>query len=112
MRPLLLERLLDARTEAERALDFVNQHDAQFILESWAYARALERSCEIVGEALRAASESEPMVVAECPDIPWIEAIALRTRLAHGHDSVSTSQLIATVREHFPRLIAATNGTL
>jgi len=104
MNERLLKRLADVREEAQFAVDLVNRHGAESSSDP-TLRRALERACEIVGEALRALVAHDPEIAVEYPDLPWREAIGLRTKLAHGYDSLNPGQLIAIVEDHFPDLI-------
>lgn len=100
----LLKQLADARDEARFALDLVSRHGAAVTSDPTG-RRALERACEIAGEALRQLVEYDPEIATEYPDLPWREAIGLRTKLAHGYDSLNPGQLVGTVENHFPDLI-------
>lgn len=100
----LLKQLADAREEALFALGLVDRHGA-FVTSDPTARRALERACEIAGEALRQLVEHDPEIATEYPELPWREAIGLRTKLAHGYDSLNPGQLVSTVQDHFPDLI-------
>lgn len=106
MRAQIRKRLSDALNEARFAHELVTGRDADAIAHDPVARRALERACEIVGEALRAAIESEPGIVADYPDIPWKKAIGLRTRLAHAYDRVDIAFLTDAAKNAFPDLIA------
>lgn len=106
MRTQIRKRLSDALTEARFAHELVTGRSADAISGDPVARRALERACEIVGEALRAAIESEPGIVADHPDIPWKKAIGLRTRLAHAYDRVDIGFLIDAAKTSFPELVA------
>ena len=100
----LLKQLADAREESLFAMELVKRHGAAVTSDPTA-RRALERACEVAGEALRQLVEHDPEIAREYPDLPWREAIGLRTKLAHGYDSLNPGQLVATVESHFPDLI-------
>jgi uncharacterized protein with HEPN domain len=104
--------LSDALAEARFARDLVSERGAETVANDPVARRALERACEIVGEALRAAIESEPGVVADYPGIPWKKAIGLRTRLAHAYDRVDIAFLIDAAKTAFPELIEKLENAL
>lgn len=106
MRAQIRKRLSDALNEARFAHLLVAERGVEAVAADPVARRALERACEIVGEALRAAIESEPAVVADYPGIPWKKAIGLRTRLAHAYDRVDIAFLTDAARTAFPDLIA------
>ncbi|MGJ3232045.1 MAG: HepT-like ribonuclease domain-containing protein [Oceanicaulis sp.] len=111
MNERLRARLVDVCEEARFSLDLVSRHGAQ-IETDVVLRKALERSCEIAGEALRAMVEHDPEIPVEYPKLPWREAIGLRTKLAHGYGSITPTRLIAVVEREFPVLLEEAEAIL
>jgi len=65
---------------------------------------AVERQAEIIGEALRQASDLEPSLADEIPELRRI--IAFRNRLAHGYADVSAEIVWGIAGEDVPKLLA------
>ena len=111
MNERLRQRLEDVRDEAHFALDLVVRH-GEAVPHDLIFRKALERACELAGEALRAMVVHDPEIANAYPDLPWREAIGLRTKLAHGYSSIDPVQLVGTVRAHFPDLIRQVDAIL
>lgn len=104
MNERLRARMVDVRDEARFALGLVAER-GEDIAHDVILRKALERSCEIAGEALRAMVEHDPEIPLEYPSLPWREAIGLRTKLAHGYDSITPERLVMIVTQEFPDLL-------
>ncbi|GAC1475186.1 MAG: DUF86 domain-containing protein [Isosphaeraceae bacterium] len=63
---------------------------------------ALVRALEIIGEAAARLTEENR---AAHPEIPWINIIGMRNRLAHGYFDVDLDIVWRTVSVSLPRLI-------
>ena len=111
MNERLRARMVDVCAEARFALDLVAERGDE-ILANAILRKALERSCEIAGEALRAMVEHDPEVPLEYPDLPWREAIGLRTRLAHAYTSITPERLVMIVKQEFPELLRQAEAIL
>ena len=66
--------------------------------------RAVERSFEIVGEAMRRLRDSEPELLRILSDSARI--IGFRNVLIHGYDSIENRVVWIAIREDLPILIA------
>lgn len=71
---------------------------------------ALERQCEMVGEALNRALQAAPVLTARIPDAP--EIIGFRNVLAHGYDEVVDRLVFRSARESLPGLLERVRGIL
>ena len=111
MNPKSPQRLRDARDHVRLSLEALEHFgDA---LEHDAFASlALQRSVDVMGEALPVISETDPQTVQNHPEIPWKPAIRLRTRLAHGYSNIEMDFLSETVRAEFPDLLDKLNAAL
>ncbi len=104
MKPKTLQRLRDARDNARLSLEAL-AYFGDALEQNVFSSLALQRSVEITGEAMRAISENDPELVKQHPEIPWKQAIRLRTRLAHGYSNIEIDFLTETVRAEFPSLL-------
>ncbi|MEQ8404604.1 MAG: DUF86 domain-containing protein [Oceanicaulis sp.] len=111
MNERLRARLVDVCDEARFSLDLVSRHGER-IETDVVLRKALKRSCEIAGEALRAMVAHDPEIPAEFPSLPWREAIGLRMKLAHGYDSITPRRLIEVVEREFPSLLEQAEAIL
>jgi uncharacterized protein with HEPN domain len=62
-----------------------------------------------VGEAVKAI---DPALLADEPDIPWIDVAGMRNHLAHRYFDTAHSVVLATVTEDLPPLVAAVKRLL
>lgn len=67
--------------------------------------RAVERSFEIIGEALARLSREFPAVAAQIPEHRRV--IDFRNLLAHGYDIVDPRVVFALARSRLPALVQA-----
>ncbi|MGE4557663.1 MAG: DUF86 domain-containing protein [Desulfovibrionaceae bacterium] len=97
--PALLD---DIRSNAERALRFVEGMDwEQYAMdERGQYATA--RCLEIIGEA---ASHIPRDYQAQHPTIPWPAIIGMRNRLIHGYAGVDVLLCWNTIQNDLPHLL-------
>lgn len=63
----------------------------------------LERTLELVGEAARRV----PAPVATEIDVPWVDIIGLRHKVAHGYDALDHATLLRIAQEDVPSMVAA-----
>lgn len=63
---------------------------------------AVERQFEIVGEALKLATQEKENLELEIPEV-W-KIIGLRNKIAHGYDSIDDEALWDITQEHLPQL--------
>lgn len=104
MNERLRARMADVCEEARFALELIADHGDE-IIRNVILRKALERSCEIAGEALRAMVEHDPEIPLEYPNLPWREAIGLLTKLAHVYASITPERLVMIVKQDFPELL-------
>ena len=62
-----------------------------------------------VGEA---ANRVSPEFRAAHPEIPWVDVIGMRNRLAHGYDQISRELLHDTVALYLPKLVGQLDAML
>jgi uncharacterized protein with HEPN domain len=97
--------LADMLHYSETAVRLVAGMTAEEVAADERTRLALERACEIIGEA---ASKVPPEVRARYPDVPWKDMAGARNRLAHGYletDSDIIYRVGAVVLPEFlPRL--------
>jgi uncharacterized protein with HEPN domain len=62
-----------------------------------------------VGEAVKAI---DPALLADEPDIPWVDVAGMRNHLAHRYFDTAHSVVLATVTEDLPPLVAAVKRLL
>ena len=111
MKPRTLKRLKDARTYAGHSLSALDRFGPS-LAEDVHASLSLQPSVEVTGEALRAILETDAEFAAQWFDLPWKEAVRLRTRLAHGYSNIETDFLMETVRDEFPSLDAKPDAIL
>ena len=78
--------------------------ESQFV-ENLRTQRAIERSFEIVGEALARLARDFPEVAARIPEHRRV--IDFRNVLAHGYDGVDPRLVFGLARTRLPALLAA-----
>lgn len=97
--PLVLcEDILAALTTLHQAI----QGDPGLLERDPVCRAAVERSFEIIGEAIHRWERADPRGVARITDFRLI--IGLRNLIAHGYDSVDPLALMDIIRQHLPRL--------
>ena len=79
--------LEDIRLECEDILAFTRGRSLQEFAEDRMMRKAVERSFEVIGEALRRLTNAHPEVAGRISDHPHI--IAFRNVLAHHYDAVA-----------------------
>ena len=85
----LIERVTDAGRRHFGSLDLIER-------------RAVERSCEIIGETLSRLERYDPEAAARIMRLRDI--IGFRDQIAHGYDKVDVDMVDRMIREHLPRL--------
>lgn len=88
---------------AREAVATLGDRDAESLGANRILLLALTRLVEVVGEA---AARVPPEARSEYAQVPWREAADTRNLLIHGYDIVRHDILHATIRVHFPPLIA------
>lgn len=96
--------LLDMLLAARDAMRFVSGLSQRQFAESRLHQNAVIKAIEIVGEAAGRVSDETR---ASHPEIPWVEIVGMRNRLAHGYFEIDLVKVWDTVHQDLPRLIAA-----
>ncbi|MBY0335961.1 MAG: DUF86 domain-containing protein [Acetobacteraceae bacterium] len=94
--------LWDAWRATEAVGDFVQGRSREEYLTDRMLRSAVERQCEIIGEALNRLSKSDPAIAARLPDLR--QAVAFRNLLIHGYATVDDAVVWRTATEDLPRL--------
>ena len=94
--------LWDAREAAAALASFIAGRSREDYLADRLLRSAVERQCEIVGEALNRLSRSAPHLAARTPDLA--RAVAFRNLLIHGYATVDDATVWRTVTEDMPVL--------
>jgi uncharacterized protein with HEPN domain len=95
--------LWDARHAAEKIARFTAGCTFDDYLDNEMMRAAVERSFEIIGEALGGLRRASPVIAAQIPDIDRI--VAFRNVLIHGYASVDDRLVWDTVEGELPRLL-------
>jgi uncharacterized protein with HEPN domain len=96
--------LWDARDAADAIATFIKGRTLAEYLSDRLLRSAVERQCEIVGEALNRPSRHAPELAALIPALP--RAVAFRNLLIHGYATVDDATVWRTVIEDMPLLAA------
>ncbi|MGE0184442.1 MAG: DUF86 domain-containing protein [Hyphomonadaceae bacterium] len=88
---------------ARDAVEFLADRDSAALETERMRRSAVIREAEVVGEA---ASKVAPDQRKFFPSIPWREASTFRNLLIHGYREIRTADLVDTIRNDFPPLIA------
>jgi uncharacterized protein with HEPN domain len=97
--------LWDAREAALAIADFIEGRSMEDYLADRMLRSAVERQCEIIGEALSQLRALAPDIAASIPDLR--RAVAFRNLLIHGYAAVDDRVVWRTITEDLPRLAAA-----
>lgn len=99
------QRLSDILAAADAIADHLQRGD----LDDGLVFDAVRVRLIEVGEAVKAVDAE---LLAEEPDIPWIDVAGMRDQLAHRYFDAAHSIVRATVTEDLPPLVAAVNRLL
>ena len=102
MRTKALKRLFDAFTAIESIEHFIANCTLDHYLENELIQSAVERKFEIIGEALKRASEDDPSVLNAIPDLRRI--VGTRNRIIHAYDAVDQLILWDAIHNDLPSL--------
>ncbi len=94
--------LRDMRHFARKAIGMFDTGSADALESDTAVHFALRYLVMAVGEA---ANRVSPEFRAGHPEIPWVDVIGMRNRLAHGYDQISREILHDTVALYLPKLV-------
>jgi uncharacterized protein with HEPN domain len=92
---------------AEKAIHYSHGRIRQDLDDDKLLRLALTKLVEIVGEAVKQASESTRSAN---PSVPWAAAARMRDRLVHHYFDIDLDVLRATVAHDLPELLAALPG--
>lgn len=99
------QRLADVLAAADAIADHLQRGDLD---DGLVFDAVRVRLIEI-GEAVKAVDTE---LLAEEPDVPWIDVAGMRDQLAHRYFDTAHSIVRATVTEDLPPLVAAVNRLL
>ncbi len=85
-----------------RAVELARTKTRADLDDDWITTFALEKSLEVLGEAVRRLSED---VRGQHPGIPWARIIGLRNELIHGYDKIDLDRLWTILRVDLPDLL-------
>jgi uncharacterized protein with HEPN domain len=102
--------LEDIRDAGRFVLDDSAGETFESYLENRRLRQSVERSFEIIGEAMRRLSDEDPEVAARIPARRRI--IAFRNVLIHGYDLLDYEEIWRILRDSLPILIAEVESLL
>lgn len=102
--------LWDACDAAEAIASFIAGRTMEAYRADRMLRSAVERQCEILGEALNRLARDAPDLVARIPG--HRQAIAFRHRLAHGYATLDDGIVWRVAAEEVPRLATVLAGLL
>lgn len=94
--------LRDMRHFARTAIEMFNEATPDALESDTEVHFALRYVVMTVGEA---ANRVSPEFRTAHPEIPWLDVIGMRNRLAHGYDQVSREVLHDTIALYLPKLV-------
>jgi uncharacterized protein with HEPN domain len=94
----------DAREAAAAVAEFCAGRSAEDYLADRLLRSAVERQCEILGEALGRLARLAPDLAARIPELP--RAVAFRNLLIHGYATVDDATVWRIATEDVPVLAA------
>jgi len=97
------------RKAASDAIRVLGKRDVSQLGSDMVRSRALVNCFTEIGEAAARVSQSGRRQSAK---IPWTEIIGMRNIVVHVYWGIDLSELVKTVRNDLPKLIAALDGPL
>lgn len=97
------------RDHAAEAMAMCRHNDLEDFLDDRMLQLAVTHLCEIVGEA---ANRVPGAVQQHHPEVPWVQAIRFRNRVAHGYDAINLQMVWGIVDEEFPAVVLALDAIL
>ena len=97
--------LLDALQAGERVLEFTDGLDFNEYDQNIQLRLAVERSLEIIGEALVRVRQRDSVVLLSVPNSG--DAIGLRNVIAHAYDRIDNRRIWQTINDSLPALCVA-----
>ena len=104
MKPELRDNLEDALRHGREILNFVSGMSLKQYSEDEKTCLAVERSFEIIGEALNRSYKLEPELVDSIPN--YRQIISFRNILAHCYDTVEDRIVWGIIEESLPQLLS------
>ncbi len=110
MRNDVRDFLTDIIGYSENARELVRKNELKVLAEKYsAEGLALERSIEIIGEAVKKIPSE---IRDKYPNIPWKQVAGLRDVLAHQYWAAQMGRLVTIVENHLPSLEATARQIL
>ncbi len=106
----LLTCLHDVRIAGERILDVTGDQTIEEYLADWVLRAAVERQFEIIGEALRRATQIDPTLEERITDASKI--IAFRNQVIHGYDVIDHMLVWGIIQRFLPTLMGQVRAML
>lgn len=103
-------RLRHAREYAQTSIRFMAGRSQEVYLQNEGLKLIIERTIEVIGEALNAARRMEPSLEERIPDLRV--AVGVRNRIVHGYDEIDHVILYETVTISLPKLIGQIDRVL
>lgn len=104
MRPETAALLWDALDAARSAIGFLDGITRDAYIADLMRRRAVERECEVIGEALGKLRQTDPASASRVPGLK--DAVGLRNVLIHGYAEIVDERIYDTAVEDLPELIA------
>jgi len=102
MQRSLKKLLWDADRAAGLAITAASSHSLDDYLNDEFFRGGIHHQLQIVGEALRKASELDTTLAVSIPDLPRI--ISFRHRIVHAYDDINAALVWSIIEDHLPRL--------
>jgi uncharacterized protein with HEPN domain len=102
--------LHDVLTAGERILEVTDDRALDEYTSSWVLRAAVERQFEIIGEALRRATQVDSTLVERITDASKI--IAFRNQVIHGYDVIDHTIVWGIVKRYLPSLLKQVRAML
>ncbi len=102
MQPDAAKLLWDARNAADRAVEFMAGRSLADYQANDLVRSAVERQCEIVGEALGRLRNLDPVLAERIPDLRSV--VAFRNVLVHGYSTIDDRLVWEIVERKLPAL--------
>jgi uncharacterized protein with HEPN domain len=100
----LIERI---RAECEAALRFVGGVERADFLENELVQHGVAMCLIAIGEYVSKIVKMSPDFIQSHPEIPWMDIVGMRNRIAHGYYGLDFEVVWSTVSESMPKLLAA-----
>lgn len=95
--------LLDMLIAAKETIEFSRGLTWEEFRGSSLHQHAIAKALENIGEAARKVSEE---MKTEHPEIPWVQIVSLRHRIAHDYFRLDLVRMWQIIQEDVPSLIA------